>query len=234
MNIVAALFILLCALAAPISPQAGEQPTAQHSPLVFEPAQTDLGTIPEGKKAVTYLRVRNSSDQMQQIIDIQASCGCTTAEPETRLIMPGDFTRIKVTIDTFAKQNHVQKRITLTDAHGLSSEATLTMRITRSPHAAIGNRSIFDAPCARCHAEPAQGKTEGAALFAAVCAMCHGKQAEGASGPNLHHHARQALQQIITHGTGNHYMPAFARRYGGPLTTEQIAAISRWLAALDE
>lgn len=225
--------LLLWLILAGCSQHAAAQ-AEKSSALVFEPPRQDLGTLREGEPAVLYLRVRNSGERVAQIVDLQASCGCTTAEPESRLLMPGDFTRVKITIDTFAKQNKIQKRITLTDDLGLQSSALLTMRVVENPHAAASQRSIFDGKCASCHAEPARGLRDGAAIFAAVCAMCHGERGGGASGPDLRGHEAVMLARVIAVGTGTHHMPGFARRAGGPLTPAQIDALSRWLATLDE
>lgn len=79
------------------------------STLVFEPDHVDIGMVKEGEDATGFLRVRNAGDSMANIVSVETSCGCSVAEPEQRLLMPGGFTRIKVVVDTFAKQGDAKK-----------------------------------------------------------------------------------------------------------------------------
>lgn len=205
------------------------------SPLVFEPPELDIGSVKEGDKAVAYIRVRNAGSQMQTITRMQTSCGCSMAEPEQRLLPPGSFTRVKIVIDTFAKQQEVTKWVELTDGQGRRSRAILHLNVQANPHLQAEGRSIFDGKCAACHVDPAKGKTSGHAIYKAVCAMCHGKQAAGAYAPALRGYMdADILVSVIARGTGSQYMPGFARDSGGPLDTGQIAALARWLSTLDE
>jgi len=207
----------------------------QPSMLVFEPPLVDMGTVKEGEELVAYLRVRNAGDTMQQIVDVQASCGCSLVEPEERLLMPGSFTRIKVTIDTFAKLDDVKKWVQLTDAEGRSNKAILRFTVRPNPHMGDSSRSIFDGKCAACHFDTAKGKQSGPEIYTAVCGMCHGAGAVGAVAPALIHHKNaEALAALISSGTGSQHMPGFAKNMGGPLTEKQISALSKWLSRLDE
>ncbi|ATX79384.1 Cytochrome C oxidase, cbb3-type, subunit III [Mariprofundus aestuarium] len=211
------------------------EPVAQASTLVFEPADVDLGTLKEGDDVVAYLRVRNSGETIQQIVDVQTSCGCSVAEPEESLLMPGGFTRIRVTIDTFAKQDDIRKWVLLTDADGKTSKAWLTFAVRPNPHMGATQRSIFDGKCAACHFEPAKGKVAGIDIFRAVCAMCHGDNGAGGVAPSLRHiRDRDILTTLIANGTGSQHMPGFAAFAGGPLTEKQVSALSEWLSKLDE
>jgi len=212
-----------------------DEPVAQASSLVFEPAVVDMGTLMEGDDVVAYLRVRNSGETMQQIVDVQTSCGCSVAEPEESLLMPGGFTRIRVTIDTFAKQDDIRKWVLLTDADGKTSKAWLTFAVRPNPHLAGSKRSIFDGKCATCHFEPAKGKVAGVDIYGAVCAMCHGVNGKGGTAPAINHIGDSDIfSALIANGTGSQHMPGFARKAGGPLSEKQISALSRWLSTLDE
>jgi len=205
------------------------------SVLVFEPDHVDLGTVKEGEEAVGFLRVRNTGDSMANIISVETSCGCSVAEPEQRLLMPGGFTRIKVVVDTFAKQGVAKKWILLTDDAGLHSKAWLTLHVQPNPHLDTSVRSIFQGKCAACHYEPAKGKVTGEDIYHAVCAMCHGSDREGISGPSLKHHNNvNVLLSVIANGVGSQHMPGFAVDKGGPLTAAQVSTLSRWLSTLDE
>ena len=205
------------------------------STLVFEPDHVDMGTVKEGAQAVGYLRVRNSGSAIANIESVETSCGCTVAEPEQRLLMPGGFTRIRVEVDTFAKQGDARKWVMLTDGEGHHTRAQLTLHVLPDAHLDVVSRSIFKGKCAACHYDPAMGKTDGKRIYGAVCAMCHGQDRAGVSGPSLKgYHDETVLQSLISEGTGSHHMPGFARKNGGPLTRSQIQSLSRWLAKLDE
>jgi len=205
------------------------------SVLVFEPDHVDIGTVKEGEETIGFLRVRNSGDTMTNIVALETSCGCSVAEPEQRLLMPGGFTRIKVVIDTFAKQGEAKKWVQLTDDAGHRSRAWLTLHVQPNPHLDGTSRSIFQGKCAACHYQPARGKVFGADIYQAVCAMCHGADREGLSGPSLQHHNNaDTLALVISNGVGSQHMPGFAMKKGGPLTVKQIAALSQWLSKLDE
>ena len=203
--------------------------------LVFEPDHVDMGSVKEGDEAVVFLRVRNAGDVMANIVAVETSCGCSVAEPEQHLLMPGGFTRIKVVVDTFAKQGEAKKWVQLTDDLGNTSKAWLKLQVQANAHLDVSSRSIFKGKCAACHFDTAKGKVKGSALYGAVCSMCHGAKAEGMSGPSLrHHNDTSVLADLIAHGTGSHHMPGFALDQGGPLNEKQILALSEWLSRLDE
>jgi len=205
------------------------------SVLVFEPDHIDIGTVKEGEEAIGFLRVRNAGSAMANIVSVETSCGCSVAEPEQRLLMPGGFTRIKIVVDTFAKQGEAKKWVQLTDDEGHRSRAWVTLHVQPNPHLDGASRSIFQGKCAACHYEPAKGKVSGADIYQAVCVMCHGRDREGVSGPSLqHHNDADALFGVIANGVGSQHMPGFAVDNGGPLTLKQVAALSQWLSMLDE
>jgi len=125
--------------------------------------------------------------------------------------------------------------VQITDGLGHRSRAWLTLHVQPNPHLEASSRSIFKGKCAACHYDPAIGKRAGAAIYQAVCAMCHGSDRAGGSAPSLrHHNDADTLAAVIANGAGSHHMPGFARDRGGPLTADQISALSRWLSKLDE
>ena len=201
--------------------------------LMFQPRTLDLGQVTEGKTASGDLILRNNGSVPLIITGIQTSCGCTTGMLDERLLPPGGFTLMHVRVDTFAKRGQVKKQLWVSDGQGHTATATLRLTVRSNPHMALSGRSLFDAPCASCHAAPARGKTTGPEIFAAVCAMCHGANAKGGYAPSLRGGRDAAvLAKIISEGAGNHYMPAFAKARGGPLGRDQVRVLSRWLASL--
>lgn len=208
-------------------------PMAAASPLMLQPQSLDLGQVTEGDMAKGSLTLRNTGPVPLSITGVQTSCGCTTGVPDTRLLPPGGFTQLHVTIDTFAKRGRIEKRVWVTDDQGHTATAVLHLTVRPGRHMRIAGRSLFEARCASCHAAPAAGQYEGVKIYAAVCAMCHGADARGAYAPSLRgRHDAAALAKRIGEGTGKPYMPGFAKSHGGPLDAAQLRALSLWLASL--
>jgi cytochrome c5 len=202
--------------------------------LHLQPEVMDMGSVKEGEEARGTLFIRNNSGSVITITDVQTSCGCTVAEPKSRVLAPGAFTELEVTIDSTVKQGDVKKEVTVTDSAGHVARAIVKLKVTENPHLVREGRGLFDGKCAACHFDPVQGKTTGKAIYDAACAMCHGEDARGAYASALTgHDDATALQYLISHGTGSPQMPGFAIDAGGPLTQKQVFALSKWLLSLD-
>jgi len=203
--------------------------------LVFDPAALDIGDVLEGDKATASILIRNDGHDFAQIASVTSSCGCTTAEPETRLLAAGAFTPLHIVVDTFGKRGDIRKSITMIDGLGHESTAWVSLHVKENPHVMGEGRSIFDGKCAACHFEPAKNKKTGMAIYTAVCVMCHGVNAQGAYAPALVGHDKlDVLSALIANGTGTHHMPAFSQDKAGPLSPEQINTLAKWIISLDE
>jgi len=238
--LVVALFIGGC------TPEADSPQQAKHSvetqvslpamPLLhIQPAIYDLGDIKEGEAAIATFIIRNNNDEPIEIVDVQAACGCTAAEPDSYLIPSGSFTQLKVAVDTTAKQQDIKKTVHITDSLGNKAVATLKFNVVDNPHAnkVMQSKGIFEGNCASCHFEPLKSVSKGADIYALGCAMCHGVDATGAYAPALLGHTdAEGLSAIIAHGVGKPQMPGFAQENGGPLNPEQMHALVRWLMEL--
>jgi len=204
--------------------------------LVLEPAIQDLGKIKEGEHLFAALLVRNNSTEIAQIIDIQASCGCTKAIPAQKILAPGEFTTINIEVDTAGKTGRVKKNIVVTDQMGRQSTAWMTLTVLEpDPHnSSMPRHNIFDGECAKCHVAPAQGKITGQAIYGAVCIMCHGNNAKGDYAPDLTQiDDPDTLYAMIAEGVDPRHMPGFLNKNGGPLDEKQIHALVKWLLSLD-
>ncbi|MDX8396471.1 MAG: DUF1573 domain-containing protein [Mariprofundaceae bacterium] len=202
--------------------------------LHVQPEMLDMGSILEGEEAKATFIIRNNSEKMIELNDVETSCGCTAAKPNTRVLPPGGFTQLQISIDTTAKLGNIKKWIRVTDSAGHEAKVWLSFKVKASEHASKANHGIFDGKCATCHFDPAQGKIDGANIYAAVCAMCHGKDAVGAYAPSLRHHNDiNVLQQLIAEGTGTQHMPGFGKKVSGPLNEKQLRTLSEWLLSLD-
>ncbi|MDQ6989507.1 MAG: DUF1573 domain-containing protein [Mariprofundaceae bacterium] len=230
---------LLCVLLL-VSCAAAEAPlpAQKNLPILhLQPAVYQLGDIKEGEAATATFLMRNNSAQTMQIVDIQASCGCTIAQPESYTIAPFSFTVLQVTVDTTAKQQHIKKTVSVRDALGHESSATLQFSVVENPHLIRKGKiqGIFDGQCASCHYEPALRQTTGKGIYQAACLMCHGEKGQGAYAPKLQGYSSfKALKEVIYSGLGKPQMPAFSQAHGGPLTDVQVQTLSHWLMALPE
>ena len=81
---------------------------------------------------------------------------------------------------------------------------------------------------------------EGESLWGFNCAACHGETGEGGTAPALN--ARQFLQtatddqisQLIAVGIPGSAMAAYSQDFAGPLTSEQIKAITTYIRSWEE
>jgi len=205
--------------------------------LHIQPETYDLGDIKEGEAAIATFLIRNNSSQSIELVDIQASCGCTAAEPDSYTIASGGFTQLKVAVDTSAKQFDIKKSVHVTDSLGNTAKAILVFNVVENPHLQTSGKikGIFDGQCASCHFEPLVNVLDPKKLYDVGCAMCHGANAEGAYAPSLQGLTSLAtMKHAIAHGTGKRQMPGFADVNGGPLTYEQIEDLAEWLTTLPE
>lgn len=203
--------------------------------LHIQPEVYDLGDIKEGEAAIATFLIRNNSTKPIQLVDIQASCGCTAAEPDSYMINPGEFTQLKVAVDTSAKQFDIKKTVFVTDSLGNTAKALLVFNVVENPHAVMQGKvkGVFGGQCASCHFEPLVGVMTPDKLYEVGCAMCHGVDAAGAYAPSLQGMTSLAgLRHAIAHGVGKPQMPGFAEVNGGPLSYEQIEGLAEWLMAL--
>lgn len=58
-------------------------------------------------------KLTNRSNKTLNITSIKPSCGCTTAEPNTRVLMPGDLLELEAKL-TLKSSNYKESRITIT------------------------------------------------------------------------------------------------------------------------
>jgi len=93
-------------------------------------------------------------------------------------------------------------------------------------------QAVFKGDCAKCHVEPAVGKT-GVGLYQAACAICHDSQNRASMVPDLRHlkHPtdREHWIKWTSFGRPGSLMPAFAQSEGGPLTDAQIDSLASYL-----
>lgn len=239
MRFLMALLLLIAPLIAgcaesEVAQQAGPKSEAALPLLHLQPETLDMGTVKEGEEGHATLFIRNNSEEPVTIVDVQTSCGCTVAEPASKVILPGGFTTLAVKIDTAMKRGDVKKWVQVTDSAGRVAKSILVLKVTENPHLDRTGKGLFDGKCRSCHYDPVQGVADGAGIYKAACIMCHGENGKGAYAPGLLAIDDEAiLRHMISNGTGSPQMPGFAKEQGGPLIKTQVDTLARWLLSLD-
>ncbi len=190
--------------------------------------------------ASLYFLVTNTSPTDVTIDHVQTSCGCTVAKLPSQpwTLHPQTGGKIEVTVDLRGKRGSIFKTVTIIRTNApVQKQLGVTITIpelrTQNQAAAQADRqAVFKADCARCHAEPARGKT-GQELFAVACGICHEAEHRASMVPDLHalNHDTDRIywQQWISTGKPGSLMPGFAAGQGGPLTRDQIESLADYL-----
>ena len=245
------------------APNATPVPTASPQNLTalawdseFKELSTKLG---DATAQFTFWFTNTSSEELT-IKSVRASCGCTTAKVPALpwKIIPGASNPIEVSVDLRGKQGAISKALTVDTTAGTKS-LTFKINIPNAPAAAeaaqpsapsaqldpdrargmdlaLKDRQVVfkDAQCATCHADPAQGQTDGEQLYSAVCANCHDSPQRAELVTNLRTLKNETdvdyWKQWISNGRDGSMMPAFSRSEGGPLNEQQIDALAAYCA----
>lgn len=207
--------------------------------------------VMDGTPAANFtFSLTNISTGEVTISSATASCGCTVARlPEQPWkIAAGANGQINVTMTLAGKSGTVPKTVTVVSDKGVKVlnvttvilpapvpvQMTAADRESNQKLALTDRQAVFKGNCAKCHAEPAQGKM-GQALYVSVCGVCHEAEHRATMVPNLHSIAQETNAEFwknwITHGKPGSLMPAFSQAEGGILSEEQIASLVGYLAA---
>jgi mono/diheme cytochrome c family protein len=217
--------------------------------LVFEADQKEVSP-PAGVTGVPFsFSFTNVSDQEVTITMVRASCGCTTLNLPLLpwKIAPGQTGKIESSMDVRGKYGTLLKSLTVESPAGTKHllmkvnlpgqdpiVAQMNERLRNQQLAMVDRQIVFRGDCARCHAEPAQGRT-GQELFAAVCAVCHETPHRASMVPDLLSLNKPTdahyWRTWIMFGREGSLMPAFLKERGGPLTAEQVESLVQFLMA---
>ncbi|MCF8232502.1 MAG: DUF1573 domain-containing protein [Bacteroidales bacterium] len=81
--------------------------------IAFEAEKYDFGTLEEGEKITHSFSFTNKGERDLIIRATDASCGCTSPEPEKKLIAPGESGSIKVIFNSRGKKGKQHQRVTV-------------------------------------------------------------------------------------------------------------------------
>lgn len=102
----------------------------QWAQALFYEQGHDFGPVPRGAKVRHNFEFTNSTGEIVSILDVRASCGCTTGRALTNTLQPGQTGVIEAEMDTrnFVGVKATTLIVTLVDARGRQSEARLGVR----------------------------------------------------------------------------------------------------------
>lgn len=195
----------------------------------------------------------NVSSSEVMINSLRTSCGCTVAKLPSQPwhVPPGSNGPVDVTVNLAGKSGLIAKGVTVETSVGVkqltvrcnipntapgalpvmaSGTMADTDRLKNMQQALADRQVVFKNPeCAKCHSEPAKGKTDGRLVYAAVCSTCHNSHLRAAMVPDLrtlpHPTDADHWRKWITYGRAGSMMPAFAEAEGGPLNQQQIDSL---------
>ena len=217
-----------------------------YAPPIIQPEEKthDLGVVKTDDKVHHTFVLYNVGGKPLRIYDVETSCGCTVVDVTHKVLHPGEFTELKVTLDTSIKLGKTKKKITVKSNDPKTPELALYLTGTVI-HQMMGHEKIevkdplvlFKGECATCHVDKGKGKV-GKDLFVADCSMCHGLNGEGVKdiAPSLltgdynDEKVFTAVRKVIAEGSPNSpQMPPFSKAKGGPLNDDEIDSLMNFL-----
>jgi hypothetical protein len=236
-------FVFVVGLAFGLAPRA----LAKAESFAFDEVSKEFTASKGETNAVFRFGVTNVSKGPVMVNWARASCGCTVAKlPSTPWnLEAGESGSFEVVVDLRGKYGTFTKFITLDTSEGqkilnvklnipggpaaAASGGSMLDSRTRNLQIALKDRqAVFKGDCAKCHVEPAVGRT-GQALFEAACAICHESPHRATMVTDLRAlkvaPTPEYWQAMISHGKPNTLMPAFLQSEGGPLTEEQVKSL---------
>ena len=113
--------------------------------LVLKEKEFNFGKIPQGKPVTHIFEVTNKSNDTLRIVNIQASCGCTTPEwDRDKAVAPGGSTKITVGYNA-AAEGLFTKMITVTYNGTATRQITISGEVWKTPAtSAPENKNLND------------------------------------------------------------------------------------------
>ena len=129
------IFVIFCVVCFTISAKA--QTSTINTPkgdiLNLAETQFDFGKIPQGKPVTHNFDVSDDGTDSLKILNVQASCGCTTPEWERgKVVAPGEKTKISVGYNA-ANEGTFVKLITITYNGSQTKQITIKGEVWKTP-----------------------------------------------------------------------------------------------------
>ncbi len=102
----------------------------------------NFGQIDQYDVAAHVFIIKNQGDQKLEIKRVKSTCGCTAAQPKSKVIEPGQQTEIEVKFDAGPRSGEQKKRITVETNDAATPVIQLYMEGTVVERLALDPRSI--------------------------------------------------------------------------------------------
>jgi hypothetical protein len=118
----------------PVAVETEQKPVAAaEDNLGLKEMEFDFGRIPQGKPVTHIFEVANTGKDSLKIINVQASCGCTTPEwDRNKTQAPGEKTKITVGYNA-ASEGAFTKYITISYNGTLTKQITIKGEVWKTP-----------------------------------------------------------------------------------------------------
>jgi len=103
------------------------QQLANAPKLSFNSKVFDFGTLKEGQSKTYEFVLTNKGKSDLIIRKIKSSCGCTVVKPETKLIKPGESTKLVTTFNSAGKSGRQRKKVIITTNDPKNSTVNLNV-----------------------------------------------------------------------------------------------------------
>lgn len=224
----------------PVPAAAPKNPSASKV-LAWDAETKEVTTKPGEAVAKFTFSATNITDSEIVITDAHPSCGCTEAKMPSKPWHLAAHSNgvINVGVNLAGKSGTFFKWVDVSYASNAHVRLNLKVIMQEDPKmvreqnqqkAKADHQAVFRGDCAKCHAQPAEGKM-GKELYAAACKICHDAEPRATAVPDLHalnHSTDYNFWKIwISEGKAGTMMPAFSKKEGGPLTDEQIDSLAQ-------
>jgi mono/diheme cytochrome c family protein len=216
-------------------------------PLVFDADRKKYESEKPATNTLFKFNLTNAASTEVVIQRVTTSCGCTVAKLP-RLpwsLKSGENGQLIIDMDLRGRYGTQIKGVVVHTTVGAKSLQVIAKLPARPSGNRMGNRAkniqmalanrqaVFRGSCAACHVLPTKGKL-GKPLYDAACGICHNAEHRASMVPDfrkLQHGTNAAYWKHWTeNGKPGTLMPAFAQKYGGPLTAKQIETLVTYLS----
>ena len=212
-------------------------------PLVWDSLTKEAWPEPGQATAEFKFEATNVSDSVVTVESVSTSCGCTVAKIPSQPwpLAPHSNGEMIISVNLAGKSGTLTKYATVNTEKLGQQVLTVTMHLPDSAEASrqrniqmasVDRQAVFKGDCARCHADPTEGKM-GESLYLAACGVCHDSATRASMVTDLKAMKRPTdydyWKMTVTIGKPGTLMPAFSSAAGGPLTDDQIESLAKFL-----
>lgn len=230
----------LAILALSLAPTLAGEPPSTGAPLIWDTVSQEYNVRFGETNASFAFQMANPSGAEVVLTAVRPTCECTVPVLPSGLpwrIGAEQSAPLRVNVDLRDRWESFKQTIAIETAAGTNR---LSLQINmpeptpreRNQHAAFADRqAVFKGDCAKCHLHPAAGKVP-ALQFGTLCGTCHEAEVRAEMVPALPgrgEKGRAYWENWMRRGKAGTWMPAFAKRFGGPLTDPQMEALLDYL-----